>query len=79
VLNLKATGEAAMRDIGALMQAALQWLMSIVGALLAALSLIAIVFTGVLVRAAHKRGELKPNVEAIGLGIRLEFNARVHG
>ena len=62
-----------MRDIGALTQAALQWLMSIVGALLAALSVIAIVFTSALLRAAHKRGELKPNVEAIGLGAVTNF------
>lgn len=62
-----------MRDIGALTQAALQWLMSIVGALLAALSVIAIVFTSALLRAAHKRGELKPKVEAIGLGAVTNF------
>ncbi|MBL8545082.1 MAG: TSUP family transporter [Hyphomonadaceae bacterium] len=62
-----------MRDIGAIAQAALQWVMTIVGALLAALSVIAIVFTSVLLRTAHKRGELAPKVEAIGLGAVTNF------
>ena len=62
-----------MRDIGAILQAAVQWLTTIVGALLTALSLIAIAFTSTLLRTAHKRGELTPKPEAIGLGAVTNF------
>lgn len=62
-----------MRDIGAILQAAVQWLTTIVGALLTALSLIAIAFTTTLLRTAHKRGELAPKPEAIGLGAVTNF------
>lgn len=62
-----------MRDVNAAGLAALQWLTTIVGALLTALSLIAIYFTTVLVRTAHKRGELAPKPEAIGLGAVTDF------
>lgn len=50
-----------------------QWLTSIVGALLTALSAIAIYFTATLLRTAHKRGELAPKPEAIGLGAVTNF------
>ncbi len=62
-----------MRDIGALAQTAVQWLTTIVGALLTALSVIAVYFTAVLLRTAHKRGELAPKVEAVGLGAVTNF------
>lgn len=62
-----------MRDIGALAQTAAQWLMTIVGALLAALSAIAIYFTAVLLRTAHRRGQLAPKIEAVGLGAVTNF------
>lgn len=50
-----------------------RWLMTIVGGLLTALSAIAIYFTSALLRTAHKRGELVPKVEAIGLGAVTNF------
>lgn len=50
-----------------------RWLMTIVGGLLTALSAIAIYFTTALLRTAHKRGELVPKVEAIGLGAVTNF------
>jgi uncharacterized membrane protein YfcA len=53
--------------------AAIKWITSIVGGLLALLSLIAIWFTGALLRTAHKRGELAPKPEAIGLGAVTNF------
>jgi uncharacterized membrane protein YfcA len=53
--------------------AALRWLASIVGGLLALLSLIAAWFTFTLLRTAHKRGELAPKPEAIGLGAVTNF------
>lgn len=62
-----------MLDIGALVRMAIQWLMTIVGALLAALSVIAIYFVSVLIGTARKRGELTPNPEAIGLGAVTNF------
>lgn len=62
-----------MRDIGVTTQTVLQWLTTIVGALLTALSVIAIYFTTVLVRTAHKRGQLAPKPEAIGLGAVTNF------
>lgn len=62
-----------MRDIGGAAQAAAAWLGTIVGALLAALSAIALFFTAVLLRTAHKRGELAPKPEAIGLGAVTNF------
>jgi len=49
------------------------WLTTIVGGLLSALSLIAVYFTTVLLRTAHKRGELAPKPEAIGLGAVTDF------
>jgi uncharacterized membrane protein YfcA len=59
--------------MGALIEFALRWLTTIVGGLLAALSAIAIYFSTVLVRTAHKRGELAPKPEAIGLGAVTNF------
>jgi len=53
--------------------AAARWLMTIVGGLLAALSVIALYFTSVLIGAARKRGELAPKPEAIGLGAVTNF------
>lgn len=50
-----------------------RWLMTIVGGLLAALSVIALYFTSVLIGAARKRGELAPKPEAIGLGAVTNF------
>lgn len=50
-----------------------RWLMSIVGALLALLSVIAIWFTAKLFRAARRRKELSPNPEAIALGAATNF------
>ncbi|MEZ5995494.1 MAG: TSUP family transporter [Hyphomonadaceae bacterium] len=55
------------------LQAAIRWLTTIVGGLLALLSLIALWFTGTLLRTAHKRGELAPKPEAIGLGAVTNF------
>lgn len=52
---------------------AIAWLTSIVGGLLAALSAIALYFTAVLVGTAHKRRELAPKPEAIGLGAVTNF------
>lgn len=54
-------------------QTAIKWISSIVGGLLALLSLIAIWFTSALLRTAHKRGELAPKPEAIGLGAVTNF------
>jgi uncharacterized membrane protein YfcA len=54
-------------------QSVIAWLTSIVGGLLTALSAIAIYFTTVLLRTAHKRGELAPKPEAIGLGAVTDF------
>jgi uncharacterized membrane protein YfcA len=53
--------------------AVVRWLMTIVGGLLAALSLIAVYFTAVLLGAAKKRGELAPKPEAVGLGAVTNF------
>ena len=50
-----------------------KWLTTIVGGLLALLSLIAAWFTATLLRTAHKRGELAPKPEAIGLGAVTNF------
>lgn len=61
-----------MRELG-WGQTVAQWLTTIVGALLTALSAIAIYFTATLLRTAHKRGELAPNPEAIGLGAVTNF------
>lgn len=55
------------------LSAALKWLTSIVGGLLTLLSLIAAWFTVTLLRTAHKRGELTPQPEAIGLGAVTNF------
>lgn len=54
-------------------QAAVQWLTSIVGALLAALAAIAIAFAVTMIGVARKRGELAPKPEAIGLGAVTNF------
>ncbi|MGD9980422.1 MAG: TSUP family transporter [Hyphomonadaceae bacterium] len=54
-------------------QSAIAWLTSIVGALLAALSAIAIYFIAALFGAAKRRGELVPKAEAIGLGAVTNF------
>jgi len=62
-----------LRDVNAAALGALQWLTTIVGALLTALSVIAIYFTTVLLLTAHRRGELKPKPEAIGLGAVTDF------
>jgi len=59
--------------MGLTFEAIFRWLMTIVGGLLAALSAIAIYFTAVLLRTAHKRGELAPKPEAIGLGAVTDF------
>jgi len=59
--------------MGATFELVIRWLTTIVGGLLAALSAIAIYFTAVLVRTAHKRGELAPKPEAIGLGAVTDF------
>lgn len=53
--------------------AAIAWLMTIVGGLLTALSVIAVYFTTVLFGQARKRGELAPKPEAIGLGAVTNF------
>src|SRR5689334_1623700 len=58
---------------GLSMQAALRWFTTIVGGLLAALTVIALYFTSVLIGAARKRGELAPKAEAIGLGAVTNF------
>lgn len=50
-----------------------RWLTTIVGGLLAALSAIALYFAAVLLRTAHKRGQLAPKPEAIGLGVVTDF------
>jgi uncharacterized membrane protein YfcA len=62
-----------MRDFGAVLQAAVAWITTIVGALLTALSLIAAYFIAVLFGAARKRGELAPKPEAIALGAVTNF------
>lgn len=59
--------------MGATFELVVRWLTTIVGGLLAALSAIAIYFTAVLLRTAHKRGELSPKPEAIGLGAVTDF------
>lgn len=59
--------------MGASIELVIRWLTTIVGGLLAALSAIAIYFTTVLLRTAHKRGELSPKPEAIGLGAVTDF------
>ena len=59
--------------MGLSVQAAIRWLTTIVGGLLAALSVIAIYFIAVLFGAAKKRGELAPKPEAIGLGAVTNF------
>lgn len=51
----------------------IRWLATIVGGLLTALSAIALYFTTALLRAAHRRGELAPKPEAIGLGAVTNF------
>lgn len=58
-----------MRTFGAVTA----WVTSIVGATLTLLALIAAYFTSVLLRTAHKRGELAPKPEAIGLGAATNF------
>lgn len=50
-----------------------RWATSIVGGLLIALSALALAFTAVLLRTAHKRKELAPKPEAIGLGAVTNF------
>ena len=57
----------------AAVQAALKWLTTIVGGLLAALSAIALYFIAVLFGEARKRNQLAPNVEGIGLGAVANF------
>lgn len=59
--------------MGASLQAAIKWLTTIVGGLLAALSVIAVYFISVLFGAAKKRGELAPKPEAIGMGAITNF------
>jgi uncharacterized membrane protein YfcA len=59
--------------MGASFDLFVRWLTTIVGGLLVALSGIAIYFTTVLLRTAHKRGELAPKPEAIGLGAVTDF------
>lgn len=59
--------------MGAPFELVVRWLTTIVGGLLTALSAIAIYFTTALLRTAHKRGELAPKVEAIGLGAVTNF------
>ncbi len=59
--------------MGATFGLVIRWLTTIVGGLLTALSAIAIYFTTALLRTAHKRGELTPKVEAIGLGAVTNF------
>ncbi|QGZ93465.1 TSUP family transporter [Terricaulis silvestris] len=54
-------------------QSAVAWLMTIVGGLLTALSVIAAYFVAVLFGQAKKRGELAPKPEAIGLGAVTNF------
>jgi uncharacterized membrane protein YfcA len=50
-----------------------RWATSIVGGLLIALSALTLAFTAVLLRTAHKRKELVPKPEAIGLGAVTNF------
>ncbi len=59
--------------MGGMIESAVRWLTTIVGGLLATLSAIALYFAAVLVRTAHKRGELAPKPEAIGLGAVTDF------
>src|SRR5262245_9089167 len=66
-----ARGEKRMGE--GIIGAAVRWLMTIVGGLLAALSVIALYFTSVLIATAAKRGELAPKVEAVGLGAVTNF------
>jgi uncharacterized membrane protein YfcA len=60
-------------NMSAGLPAILRWIATIVGGLLTALAVIAAYFVSVLVRTAHQRGELAPNVEAIGLGAVTNF------
>jgi len=62
-----------MRDLSAAAAAVVQWITTIVGALLTLLAAIGAYFTFVLLRTAHKRGELAPKPEAIGLGFATNF------
>ncbi len=62
-----------MGTAGVALQAAMRWLATISGALVAALVVIAGFFTAILLGAARKRGQLAPNVEAIGLGAITNF------
>jgi uncharacterized membrane protein YfcA len=55
------------------LQSVIAWMTSIVGALLVALSAIAIYFIAALFGAARKRGELAPKLEAVGLGAVTNF------
>jgi uncharacterized membrane protein YfcA len=72
VLNCrKRFGEKRMN--AGVIGAAGRWLMTIVGGLLAALSMIALYFTSALIGAARQRGELAPKAEAIGLGAVTNF------
>ena len=59
--------------MGATLELVVRWLTTIVGGLLAALSAIAIYFTTVLLRTAHKRGEMTPKPEAVALGAVTDF------
>ncbi len=59
--------------MGPMIEAGARWLTTIVGGLLATLSAIALYFATVLLRTAHKRGELAPKPEAIGLGAVTDF------
>jgi uncharacterized membrane protein YfcA len=59
--------------MGLMLQAAIRWFATIVGGLLAALSAITLYFITVLVGTARRRGQLAPNVEAIGLGAVTNF------
>lgn len=58
---------------GLSLQAIIKWLTTIVGGLLAALSVIALYFAAVLLGTASKRKELAPKPEAIGLGFVTDF------
>lgn len=59
--------------MGASIQAAIAWLTTIVGGLLAGLAVIGVWFTSLLFVTARKRGELVPKPEAIGLGAVTNF------
>lgn len=62
-----------MGNAGVALQAAIRWLSTIAGALVAALVVIGGFFTAVLLGTARKRGQLAPNAEAIGLGAVTNF------